>query len=112
MTKIKFAPPVTNEHDEETNNNEDITENESKTPEQDEALRHVQNYLPMFFKRKYVIIDVGGERFQADRNTFLKFPNTRLGRLMSCKTIEDILKICEEFIPGGKLSKMNSVFRI
>ena len=112
MTKIEFAPTVTNEHDEDTNDNEDITENESKTHEQDEALRHVQNYLSMFFKRKYVIIDVGGERFQADRKTFLKFPNTRLGRLMSCKTIEDILKICEEFIPGGEFSKMNSVVRI
>ena len=31
---------------------------------------------------------------------FLRFPNTRLGRLMSRKTIEDILELCEEFIPG------------
>ena len=28
---------------------------------------------------KHVIIDVGGERFQAEKERFLKFPNTRLG---------------------------------
>ena len=105
MSKVKFAPSMTNKHDEDINDIEDSAEKESKIPEHDEALRNVQNSLSMFFKTKYVIIDVGGERFQADRNTFLKFPNTRLGRLMSCKTIEDILNICEEFIPGGELSK-------
>ena len=29
--------------------------------------------------QKHVIIDVGGERFQAEKERFLKFPNTRLG---------------------------------
>lgn len=29
--------------------------------------------------KKHVIIDVGGERFQAEKERFLKFPNTRLG---------------------------------
>ena len=80
---------------------EDNKESVNKIPDHGEGLMNVnQKSLSMFCKRKYVIIDVGGERFQADRNTFLRFPNTRLGRLMSCKTIEDILEICEEFIPG------------
>ena len=29
--------------------------------------------------KKHVIIDVGGERFQAEKERFLKFPKTRLG---------------------------------
>ena len=32
-----------------------------------------------FRDEKHVIIDVGGERFQAEKERFLKFPNTRLG---------------------------------
>ena len=40
------------------------------------------------------------DHFQADRNSFLKFPNTRLGKLMSCKVVAEVLKLCEEFIPG------------
>ena len=111
ISKVKFAPSLTNKHDKDSNDIEDIAENDRKILEHDEALRNVQN-SQIFFKTKYVIIDVGGERFQADRNTFLKFPNTRLGRLMSCKTIEDILNICEEFIPGGELSIKYSVVRI
>ena len=49
----------------------------------------------------YVIIDVGGERFQANRDSFLKYPNTRLGRLMNSSSIEEILTLCEEYIPGN-----------
>ena len=51
--------------------------------------------------RAYVIIDVGGERFQANRDSFLKHPNTRLGKLMKSTCIEEILSLCEEFIPGN-----------
>ena len=32
-----------------------------------------------FGNKNHVIIDVGGERFQAEKGRFLKFPNTRLG---------------------------------
>ena len=88
-------------HEKDNHDTEDNKESE-KIPDHGEVLMNVyQKSLPIFCKRKYVIIDVGGERFQADRSTFLRFPNTRLGRLMSCKTIEDILEICEEFIPGS-----------
>ena len=48
----------------------------------------------------WVIIDVGGERFQAQREIFLGFPSTRLGKLMNADSVADILKYCEEFIPG------------
>ena len=112
MSKVKFAPSMTNKHDEDIDDIENSAGQESKISEHDEALRNVQNSLSLFYKTKYVIIDVGGERFQADRNTFLKFPNTRLGRLMSCKTTEDILNICEEFIPGGELSKKYTLVHI
>ena len=92
---------MTIQHENDHHHTNDNKESENKIPDHGEGLMNVnQKSLSMFYKRKYVIIDVGGERFQADRNTFLRFPNTRLGRLMSCKTIEDILEICEEFFPG------------
>ena len=51
--------------------------------------------------KQYVIIDVGGERFQASRETFTKYPHTRLGKLTSSSNIEEILSLCEEFMPGN-----------
>ena len=92
---------MTVKHENDNHHTNDNKESENKIPDHGEGLMNVnQKSLSTFYKRKYVIIDVGGERFQADRNTFLRFPNTRLGRLMSCKTVEDILEICEEFFPG------------
>ena len=44
--------------------------------------------------------DVGGERYQADRQAFLKFPHTRLGKLMGSTSVVEILQLCEEFVPG------------
>ena len=65
---------------------------------------------------KCVILDVGGERFIAQRNSLLKYPTTRLGKLMRSSTIQGllltcsssnildtflgILALCDEFIPG------------
>ena len=66
---------------------------------------------------KCVILDVGGERFIAQRNSLLKYPTTRLGKLMRSSTIqgleikyfeytkysyldEGILSLCDEFVPG------------
>ena len=49
---------------------------------------------------KWVIIDVGGERFQAKRIIFLAFPGTRLGKLMNAESVDEIMKYCEEFVPG------------
>ena len=62
-----------------------------------------------------VILDVGGERFTAQRNALLKYPTTRLGKLMRSSTItgrspdgyrlknifrKGILSLCDEFVPG------------
>ena len=50
---------------------------------------------------KYVILDVGGERFKARKLLFLKYPNTRLGKLMNSVKLDEILSFCEEFTPGS-----------
>ena len=57
--------------------------------------------VPFEELKQYVIIDVGGERYQANRDSFLKYPETRLGRLMKSGSIEEILTLCEEYIPGN-----------
>ena len=49
----------------------------------------------------YVVLDIGGERFQAEREIFIKFPTTRLGKLINSETIEEILTLCDEFVPGN-----------
>ena len=41
---------------------------------------------------KCVILDVGGERFIAQRNSLLKYPTTRLGKLMRSSTIQGRLQ--------------------
>ena len=51
-----------------------------------------------------VILDVGGERFTAQRNSLLKYPTTRLGKLMRSSTISgeklDVMQIKREiFFP-------------
>ena len=51
--------------------------------------------------KQYVIIDVGGERYQASRESFSKYPHTRLGKLVNSSNIEEILSLCEEFVPGN-----------
>ena len=48
-----------------------------------------------------MIFDVGGEKFQCYRKKILKYPNTRLGKLVSLENIEEILQLCDEFIPGN-----------
>ena len=48
-----------------------------------------------------MILDVGGERFKCYRKNILKYPNTRLGKLVSLENIEEILQLCDEFIPGN-----------
>ena len=50
---------------------------------------------------KYVILDIGGERFKAKKVLFLKYPQTRLGKLINSVKLEEILSLCEEFIPGS-----------
>ena len=50
--------------------------------------------------KKYVIIDVGGERHQACRDSLTRYPQTRLGKLVNLSNIEEILSLCEEYVPG------------
>ena len=71
--------------------------------------------MKFFFFPQCVILDVGGERFIAQRNALLKYPTTRLGKLMRSATISGesrnkvdstsfyslgILSLCDEFVPG------------
>ena len=48
-----------------------------------------------------VILDVGGDRFLALKSTLLRHPTTRLGRLMMATTVDKILLLCDEFLPGN-----------
>ena len=48
-----------------------------------------------------VILDVGGDRFLALKSTLLRHPTTRLGRLMMATTVDKILQLCDEFLPGN-----------
>ena len=50
--------------------------------------------------KQYVIIDVGGERYQAGKDLFTRYPNTRLGKLVNSSDVTEILTLCEEFVPG------------
>ena len=49
---------------------------------------------------KFVILDIGGERFRANRESFLPYPATRLGKMINSSDIKDILECCDEFLPG------------
>ena len=51
--------------------------------------------------RKSVILDVGGDRFLALRNTLKRYPSTRLGKLMMATTLEKIFEFCDEYVPGN-----------
>ena len=51
------------------------------------------------FKRA-VILDVGGDRFIALRSTLERYPHTRLGKVVCATSIAQILKSCDEFVPG------------
>ena len=72
-SKVKYRPSSIFKHQDIV----DVDDKENQT-EHDEMLRNVEHSLSKLKERKYVIIDVGGERFRADRNTFLRFP------LMTC----------------------------
>ena len=52
-------------------------------------------------EKHWVIIDIGGERFQTQKEIFLAFPSTRLGKLMNADNVEEILQYCEEYTPGN-----------
>ena len=50
---------------------------------------------------RFIILDVGGQRFQARRAHFTRYPETRLGKLLTTVNIEEILSLCDEFLPGN-----------
>ena len=52
-------------------------------------------------KSGLVVLDVGGERYRTSRDAFLKYPNSRLGRLLSSSNIDEILTLCEEYTPSN-----------
>ena len=47
-----------------------------------------------------IILDVGGERFIANRRIIERFPASRLGRLVRAENLRSILELCDEFTPG------------
>nr|XP_033818596.1 potassium voltage-gated channel subfamily S member 1 isoform X2 [Geotrypetes seraphini] len=49
------------------------------------------------FEDHLININVGGLKRSLSSNTLSKFPNTRLGRLLSCHTEESILEICDDY---------------
>ena len=51
--------------------------------------------------KRTIILDVGGERFLAMRQTLERYPATRLGKLMRASNIQKILEFCDEFVPGN-----------
>ena len=57
-------------------------------------------FVDEFKPRQYIIFDVGGTRFQGCKDNFVKYPKTRLGRLISSNSIEEILELCDEYTPG------------
>ena len=58
----------------------------------------VQEQFLKAAKRRFrtVILDVGGEKYSTLRNTLIKFPTSRLGRLMRAETVESVLELCDE----------------
>ena len=84
------------DHDiwEEVDTEEEIEKFEEEDEVEEEEEVEETNY------KKYVIIDVGGERHQACRDSFTRYPQTRLGKLVNLSNIEEILSLCEEYVPG------------
>ncbi|XP_023690494.1 potassium voltage-gated channel subfamily S member 3a [Paramormyrops kingsleyae] len=45
----------------------------------------------------FVNLNVGGYKQQVDPSTLLRFPQTRLGRLLACHSEEAILELCDDY---------------
>ena len=55
-----------------------------------------------------IVLNVGGTRFHVLKSNFSVWPSTRLSRLIRAKTEEEILNLCDGFIPsvenpGGRI---------
>lgn len=53
--------------------------------------------LVAFSSSRALILDVGGRRHKVLDSNFNIFPNTRLGKLVRAKTLEEILNLCDGF---------------
>ena len=69
--------------------------------EQDQVPLYEDETLLNMDENYWIIIDIGGERFRTQKEIFLSFPHTRLGKLMNASSIEEILQYCEEYTPGN-----------
>ncbi|XP_071775214.1 delayed-rectifier potassium channel regulatory subunit KCNS3 [Centroberyx gerrardi] len=49
-----------------------------------------------------VHLNVGGVRHQVDPDTLLRFPHTRLARLLCCQSEAAILELCDDYSPAEK----------
>ncbi|XP_010876743.2 potassium voltage-gated channel subfamily S member 3b [Esox lucius] len=53
-------------------------------------------------KEEQVYLNVGGVRHEVAEETLLRFPNTRLGRLLCCQSEEAILELCDDYSPAER----------
>ncbi|XP_023328465.1 potassium voltage-gated channel subfamily B member 2 isoform X2 [Eurytemora carolleeae] len=56
--------------------------------------------IPADKNNKAIILDVGGKKHKIRMDNFNIYPNTRLGKLVKAKKLEDILDLCDDFCPG------------
>jgi len=56
--------------------------------------------IPADKNNKAIILDVGGKKHKIRVDNFNIYPNTRLGKLVKAKKLEDILDLCDDFCPG------------
>ena len=47
-------------------------------------------------RHSLVLLDVGGEKFSAQRTVLARFPTTRLGRLVRAARLRTVLELCDE----------------
>ncbi|KAH0619103.1 hypothetical protein JD844_018774, partial [Phrynosoma platyrhinos] len=60
------------------------------------------NYWDPNFEDEVININVGGLRRRLSSSALSKFPDTRLGRLLSCDSEESILQLCDDYDVGAK----------
>ena len=59
--------------------------------------------VPELMKNKHrtVIINIGGVDYRSKITNFSKFPASRLGKIVRASTTQEILKLCDGYIPGS-----------
>ncbi|KAJ8377736.1 hypothetical protein AAFF_G00254090 [Aldrovandia affinis] len=53
-------------------------------------------------EEELISLNVGGFRQKVDHGTLLRFPQTRLGRLLHCHTEEAILELCDDYCAADR----------